>query len=150
MKKIAPERLQLFRWGDRTFHHMHTRQTTDLIRGQSGPSPLREKKRDAVFVIVAEPSKVSAPAAPPRQKPWMMILVLLLMKLGDGVEPMDEIEYKEVDFPFADLENKQDVTKDTLVGRDWYPVVDGLDFNQSNVMDCELYEVDWCHQVSCG
>ena len=32
---------------------MHTRQTTDLIRGQSGPSLLREKKRDAVFVIVS-------------------------------------------------------------------------------------------------
>ena len=91
--------------------------------------------------MVAEPGKVLAPAAPPRPKPWMVILALFLIMIGDGVEPVDDIMYEEVnlvDFPFENLETEQDVTKDERDDKDWCPVKDGLDLSHSSVMDFEV------------
>ena len=106
----------------------------------------REKVRGALFVMVAEPSKASAPAAPSRRMPWILILVLNLMETGGDVELMDDFMNEEVNvvnFPYKNMENEQDMVTKEWMSRDWCPADDGLSCGHDSTMDFEMNSMRW-------
>ena len=74
------------------------------------------------------------------------ILVLLLLKIGGGVELTDDFTNEEVNvmnFPYKDMENEQDMAKKERVSGDWRPANDGLDGGHNSTVDFEMSSMRW-------
>ena len=78
--------------------------------------------------------------------PWILILVLNLMKTGGDVELMDDFMNEEVNvvnFPYKNMENEQDMVTKEWMSRDWCPADDGLSCGHDSTMDFEMNLMRW-------